>query len=302
MLFTMPLCALAGSADASEGSGSFNLGIRDVLAGKLPAPGFYIRYDFDYYQGSLDNIVTSAATRTDIDLITRISMLRLYHVTGLEILGGQHAWSILAPYADMEASAAVRGVKGAPLGTTHYSTGGKGDMLVTPLALGWHFDKLHYMFTASAYVPTGDYSSKSAVKIGKNRYAFDPAFAMTYLDTETMRELSTAIGYTISSANTDTDYRNGDEIHMDLAMVQRFNSGIGVGAVGYALEQVTGDSGAGAKYGGNKGQVFALGPMVTFTGKINEKNFHLAGKYYREFGAVNKYEGGSFWLSMVMGL
>jgi hypothetical protein len=84
---------------------------------------------------------------------------------------------------------------------------------------------------------------------------------VTWLDPKIGFEVSAAPGFTFNWKNPDTVYKTGTELRV------RFAAGV----AGFHYQQVTGDSGAGARLGDFKGRVTALAPVVTYSfnlGKI----------------------------------
>ena len=64
--------------------------------------------------------------------------------------------------------------------------------------------------------------------------------------------------------NDALQYRNGIDLHFDWAMSQFVGKSVRVGIVGYVYQQLTGDSGAGAKLGDFKGHSVGIGPQIGF--------------------------------------
>jgi hypothetical protein len=57
--------------------------------------------------------------------------------------------------------------------------------------------------------------------------------------------------------------------------------------VGYAYQQLTADSGAGATLGDFKSRVFAIGPQIGYLFPVGDMQGYLNLKGYKEFGAQN---------------
>jgi hypothetical protein len=73
-----------------------------------------------------------------------------------------------------------------------------------------------------------------------------------------------------------------------------------VGFVGYAFQQLTGDSGSGARLGDFKGRVFGIGPQIGHMFEAWEGYSGYANlKGYKEFSAENRAEGWTVWLTLV---
>ena len=101
------------------------------------------------------------------------------------------------------------------------------------------------------------------------------------------------------SENPDTDYRNGVDFHLDMGASQFLSKQVTVGLVGYAYQQLTGDSGG--RVGDFKSRVFGVGPQVGFIfplGTSHQGYVNLKG--YKEFGAEHRPEGWNAWLTFVI--
>ena len=56
---------------------------------------------------------------------------------------------------------------------------------------------------------------------------------MTWLHEKRGHEICFAAGYMLNEKNQATDYRTGDEFHVDATVAQYFSDSFGVGLVGY---------------------------------------------------------------------
>lgn len=95
-----------------------------------------------------------------------------------------------------------------------------------------------------------------------------------------------------------TDYTTGTGFHAGWAVTKMPTKQFSMGLVVYYCDQITGDSGPGARPGAFEGRAIALGGTVAY-------NFHLAGtqvstrvKPYREFDVVNRLEGTAGYLTV----
>jgi hypothetical protein len=98
---------------------------------------------------------------------------------------------------------------------------------------------------------------------------------------------------TVNAPNPATHYKNGDELHWDWALGKLFDNGFKLGVAGFAYWQLTGHSGAGAKLGPFKGRVYGIGPHIVATVQIGDHPVIFNIRYYRDFDAVNRFEGHS---------
>jgi hypothetical protein len=73
-----------------------------------------------------------------------------------------------------------------------------------------------------------------------------------------------------------------------------------IGLVGYAYQQLTADSGAGATLGDYKSRVFAVGPQIGYLFPVGDMQGYLNLKGYKEFGAEHRAEGWNVWLTFAI--
>jgi len=314
----------AGGAHAAEGGGGvYGLGFISPQAGLMPEPGTYGNYNFYAYQGDATANV-AASTQIPIpgtDLKAQLGVagtlkvevkhsyahiFQLTHVFNGNLLGGNPGLSLTVPYVDTDLDVSGSGVLtltgpggasySTPVGLSlSESKSGLGDVIMTGM-LGWHDGLIHTMGMFNVYAPTGDYDKTRAVNPGRNHWAYEPMLGVTFLNPDTGLELSGAAGVTFNQKNSDTDYKSGNEFHLDLAGIQHFSDRFHAGLTGYLYHQLTGDSGSGAT-SDFKGRVYALGPLVGGAVPIGKQNLYLKARYYKEFDAKNRLEGDALYLS-----
>jgi hypothetical protein len=104
--------------------------------------------------------------------------------------------------------------------------------------------------------------------------------------------------YVTNSTNTATNYHSGDFTQFDFAAGKMLSQQFKLGVVGYFVQQVTPDSGAGAILGDRKLRVAGTGPGATYTFFFNKVAMNLVAKFYREFDAQNTTQGNAGTLSV----
>jgi hypothetical protein len=177
-----------------------------------------------------------------------------------------------------------------------------GDMVIAPIILGWHKSNLHVISLLNVYVPVGDYNSDRILNTGLNRWAVEPMVLATWLNPKIGTEVSLALGYTVNFRNYATKYQTGNELHLEWFAGQHFTKWLAVGLAGYFYQQVTGDSGPGARLGAFQGQALAIGPCITLNGMIAKRPIGLNLRYYDELTVTNRLSGQSFWATLTFGL
>jgi hypothetical protein len=86
---------------------------------------------------------------------------------------------------------------------------------------------------------------------------------------------------------------------LDLLALKRFSSGWGVGVVGGYIQQIGSDSGGIADIvGGAQGHSVGLGPMITWSGKIQKTPISAALRWVNEFNTSNRPKGNVVQLSI----
>jgi Putative MetA-pathway of phenol degradation len=75
------------------------------------------------------------------------------------------------------------------------------------------------------------------------------------------------------------------------AASQFLNEHLHLGVVGYAYQQLSGDSGEGAVLGPFESRVFGIGPQIGYKFDVNDKGYY-------EFGSKHRPEGWNVWLTL----
>jgi len=291
------LGGLCGAAQGAEnGVGFYMLGGRGPLAGYVPPPGFYVQSDTYIYSGSLGasrelpvagKIVGEVSANIVADLVTGTWVLPT------EVLGGNLAAGLILPFGRPEVTADVFANPG---GGNHISRGITDNAFVfgdpvASLALGWHSGNWHWNVAALLNIPVGDYREGEIANLAFHRLATDLSAAVTWLDPASGWELSAASGITFNGTNDVTDYTTGTEFHVEWAITKSLTKQLSLGFVGYFYDQITGDSGPGARLGDFEGRVTALGGMVAYNFELSGTPVSTRARVYREIDVVNRLQG-----------
>ena len=309
-LFALMVCALLWSAEsaADEGGASFWLpGQFGSLAAVPVAPGWSL--GAVYYHSSIGadgskdfeiggRIVAGLAARADLVFLVPT------HTFATPVLGGQAALSLTGIVGHVHASVSgtLTGPRGGMIsGSTADSVTGGGDLFPQG-TLKWNDGNSNYLVYAMAGIPTGAYRSDRLANIGLNHWSIDAGGGYTYLDQKSGREFSAVIGATYNFENPDTNYQSGIDGHLDWGASQFLSDEVHVGLVGYFYQQLTGDTGSGAKLGAFKSRVSAIGPQIGSTiplpSAFGGAKGYLNLKGYWEFDAQNRPDGWNVWLTL----
>lgn len=167
-------------------------------------------------------------------------------------------------------------------------------------AIKWNQGVNNYMVYMTGNFPTAEFDPARLVNLGFGHWSVDGGVAYTYLNPQTGYEFSVTVGLTYNWVNPKIDYKNGIDGHLDWGASKFLAKDWHVGLVGFAFQQLTGDSGSGARLGDFRGRTFGIGPQIGhmfqawegYSGYINVKG-------YKEFDVKNRAEGWSAWVTLV---
>jgi hypothetical protein len=290
------LTAMHASAFAMEGvMGPYLKGYRDFLTGVLPSPGVQYRHDTYMYSGTEHTTIPQGQLTVGFKALVNIFGVTV--VTPYHLLGGDFGFSVRGAYSDVNADQTLVMPPPRPTVIRSGSLDAFNDIAVTPFIVGWHSGNLHWNVSGTVWAPLGSYDKTRLVNTGRNAWAVSPQFGVTYLDPKSGWEFSGAAIYVVNFTNTDTNYKSGDLAHFDFAVGKMLTPQFKLGAVGYYVQQITSDSGAGAILGPRRLRVVGVGPGATYTFDVNGTPVTLVAKYYREFDAQNTTQGDAGSLS-----
>jgi hypothetical protein len=241
----------------------------------------------------------SAVLDADVDL----GFVSPSYTFASRVLGGQLTVAALLAYGRSrgEVDATLTGALG-PIGFT--VSGASSDQVTgwadLPLFvnLRWNSGIHNYMVYGAGNIPIGNYEARRLANLGIGHSALDSGFGYTYLNPKTGDEFSAVLGFTYNLENQRTAYQNGIDMHLDWAASKFLTKQLQVGVVGYAYQQLTGDSGSGNRVGNFESRVFGVGPQVGYLFPLGkEHQGYLNLKAYWEFEAEHRAEGWNTWLT-----
>jgi hypothetical protein len=290
LLLALPAACACG---AEGGSTEYIGGFTGFAAGYLPPdPGTYFTSEFYYYDGSISKLVANGRIALSISTATYFENLALTELTHYSFLGGNYGFGVEVPVGYFSAEATIY-----PLRFDRSASAfGFGDLALVPLLLGWRSGDWSANFALTLIAPTGEYNENQPVSLSKHFWALDGAYSGSFL-TERGFDMSFSLGYTVNRENPDTHYKSGDVTHLDLALGQYLSPRFKAGLVGYAVVQVTGDSGAGALLGPFKSNIYAAGAALEYDPRIGGKDVSWQLRWYREFDAQNHLAGNAVYLT-----
>jgi len=326
LIFALILIATISSppARAAEAAkGFYLLGSNASVANIVPPPGTYL-VNYKYYYGGnasadparsvLENdlgrfeLDVGADVRADFFLDVPVFLW----VAPRKLLNGRFGFGLLTPvgYQDISADASALASltlqdgrtfqRGATFGIND-DTFSFGDPVIHSF-IGWDRGNWHWRLASLTNIPIGAYDDENVANMGFNRWGTDLHGGFTWLDPNIGFEVSATAGFTFNGRNPDTDYKTGTEFHVEYALMKHFSKAFSAGLVGFHYQQVTGDSGDGARLGDFKGRATALGPSLNFNTQIRKIPVSTSLRWYHEVDVKNRLEGDSVYLQTTVPL
>lgn len=269
-----------------------------------PDPGIYFsQYLYGYgANGGRKRFVQNGEIRTDAQLYVAMWAGVALKVFDAKIAGGRLGIGGWLPVSFQHVSFTL------DLGSQSRSVSdhltGVGDMGILPVYFWWDLAKgFHIAAFEQITAPTGTYNTDDSVNNSLNYWSFDTNFAATYLNEKHGFEISADVGYIINTKNIVTDYRTGQELHIDYNL-NKYLSAFGVGIEGFFYQQITGDSGSGAKLGSFRGRAAGIGPSAMWSKAFNRdkglKSLLLTAAWQYEFTAKNRLKGNYVLINLML--
>lgn len=320
LVLTMPLpCAHASEGGAS----SFTPGAQGDFGMCFLPPGLHVKNSLIYTRGELDGypgiieghpLLGTQSVETRLETEVWWDLLQIVYSSDFEILGGRYIGAINIPFLfsqELKTSSTFPAVPMIPAVEDESTTSGLGDIQVVPFGLIWDIGNLHIMAAQNLVFKTGRYDVDKANNTGRNYFSYDELLGATWVDMERGHELSFLAGYMINTRNDKTEYKTGNEFHVDFTIAQHFSKHFGLGIVGYYYKQLEDDdspeldainafnAAAGLdRPGGFRSEGAAAGPAVIYSPSLGGRDVHIIAKWLHEFGAENRLEGDWVWLSL----
>jgi hypothetical protein len=299
LVSSQPAGALEG------GTNAYLLGSRDTFAGFVPPPGTTaVSSDAIYISGQGPTLSLGGVTVVDPKVSVWLYKFSAAHFFNTQIFGGTPGIAVSIPYAG--GSLTADGVLGRFSATVEDKNSGFADPSITPV-IGWHNGNFHYSAAVSFLLPLGKYNLATvslhpvgvdnALNFGKNRLAIVPSLNATYFDPKTGIEFSGSMSMEFTLKNTATDWQTAPAFIFEGAALEHLKNGLAFGVAGYAYQQIAEDSGTGAINFRNaigaaslEARVFGIGPIATYTTKIDAIPVNFKLKWSHEFEARRRFE------------
>jgi len=294
-------------AKADAGGLSFWLpGTFGSLAAAPGVPGWAVTTIYLHLHDSADgskNFVRGASVVAGLNATSDVVAEGLTYTFATPVLGGQAAFSAIGAGGNVNVGidATLTGTRGNTISGSASDTRSTFTDVFYQGTLKWNQGVHNTMVYVTGNIPSGTYDAGRLANLSFGFVAVDGGVGYTYLDSKTGREFSIVAGATYSFINPYTQYQNGIDMHIDWAASQFVSKNVQIGLAGYLFQQLTGDSGAGARLGEFKGRVLGIGPQIGFNFPVGQDHQgYLNLKAYKDFAAENRPEGYTAWVTLAI--
>lgn len=216
------------------------------------------------------------------------------------LLGAHYTVGAYLPYVSVDVEATTTTVFGSR--ARRDSASGIGDTTLIPAMLAWKSGSWQYNALLPIYAPTGSYKTDRLANPGLNYWTFDPTVGVSYNNEKNGFNAAVYAGLSLNTTNPDTNYRSGTLLHFDGSVQQLFPAGagfVGVGAEAFYLDQVSGDSGTGARLGDYKGRTMGIGPVLTYVLPLGKDTLVTELRWLTETSTQHRLDGDYVWLKFI---
>jgi hypothetical protein len=289
--------ALNGPVQAAEtGWSSYTPGTFGDFSMNYAQPGLYFRDYLFYIASELEDYPVMPAVNADMEQSTWVNLLTITYISEKKFLGGNYFCNFAIPYglsSEIDVDVLTLSLED--------SSSGLGDIQVVPFGLMWHSGYFHFTLSENVVLKSGEYNADNLANIGRNYNSYETLFGMTWLHEKGGHEISFLAGYMLNEKNQATDYRTGDEFHIDATIAQYFSESFGIGVIGYYYHQVTddesptldaineGNRASGLETpDGYKSESLGVGPAIMWS---PAKDLQIIAKWINEVDAENRFQG-----------
>ena len=177
------------------------------------------------------------------------------------------------------------------------SDAGIGDPEFSPI-LRWSTENTQTLFILTTIVPLGDYNPNRTANPSAGKFwTFRPAVQFSYIGDGW--DMGTRIAYSYNTRNTETKYKSGSYVNVDVALMKSVSESTRIGLAAYAVDQLSKDSTSlsAAEFAAKpsayqareestldqKGHVAGIGPEIAYIHGAGD--YLLEGRLMKEFKA-----------------
>jgi hypothetical protein len=286
-LLAFALVSLAAASARAQDLGHKVLGTVGLDAGSQPPTGLYITERFAFYTADEVFDRTGARIPRAFDVQATADMVGVSIAYRVHPLGTYVNATIALPIARVTGS--VGGVEGS------LDRFGLADAFVQPLKLGWRTPRVEAQLGYAFFVPTGNFEPGGAQGVSRGAWSHDVSLGSTvWLDRGRTWRTSAIVTGEVNGGKIDIDLTRGSTLQLQGGAGAQLAHTVDVGVVGYALWQVTDDSGTALPpvLRGARDRVYGVGAELDFT--IPHARSRLTLRYAHDLGARSRPQGQIF--------
>lgn len=276
---------------AAEGGGSYFFpgAFASFAPAVTPDQGFQFVNQTLYCHADADKAVLRGRVNLSLEATALYSYFGGFYTLGVPVFGGNLQVGAEAPvgYVHVKGNVATTGFGSVEESDRDLNLG---DSLLAG-SLFWEAGDFHFRVTELIFMPTGAYSTGNLANMGRNYWGFDTSFAFTWLSSKTGTEVSLMPGILLNTENDDTDYKTGNEFHVDFMVNQFLSKTFALGAQGYYYDQLTDDSGDGALIDDFKGEAYGFGPALLWLPPFCNGKLTVIGKWLFDSHCEHRLKG-----------
>jgi len=300
LLAFLYLIFFQGTLLAAEGGSSNYLpgNYGEYAVAIAPEPGWsYLNFN-SFYSGKLNRAVLQGNVNIGIDTSSFFNTSALIYSPDEKILGGSFSAGAFIPIGYVTLDSNIE-VNNSTILSANVHESNVGDISLMPFSWYSSTDNWHFNIYEFIIAPTGSYDIDNDINFSRNYWSFDTVFALTNLNLDNGREFSLAAGFMVNTENNDTQYRTGNEFHVDGMFNQFFSETFAVGLHFYLYKQVNADSGSGAILGDFKGESYGAGPSLLWVPWVGKQSFSITATWLHDFYASNRIESDYALITLV---
>ena len=293
----------AAQADAG-GVGFWLPGLMGSLAAVPGQPGWGIANIYIHLNeqaGAGKELQNNASIVTGLHAHADVVAIAPSYTFATPVLGGQAAVALIAVPGNIgvDINATLTGPRGNQFSGFASDNRNTWSDVFYQGTLKWNQGVNNYMVYVTGNIPSGTYDSHRLANLSLGYVAVDGGAGYTYFNPQTGHEFSAVAGLTHSFINPSTQYQNGIDFHLDWAASKFVTKSIQVGLAGYFYQQLTGDSGIGAKLGDFKGSAVGIGPQIGFLFPAGEGyQGYLNVRGYWDLATENRPTSSTVWVTL----
>lgn len=282
-------------------------GIFGSLAAVPVTPGWAYSTIYIHLQekaGREQNFVTSGgipgSVTAGLNAHADVLVQGITYTSAMPVLGGQAAFTLLTAPGNI--GVGIDETLTGPRGNTISGSATDTRATLTDVfyegTLKWNQGVHNEMVYITGNIPSGTYDSTRLANLSFGFPAIDAGAGYTYLDPKSGHEFSIVGGLTYNFMNSALRYQNGIDFHVDWAASQFVSKTVHIGIAGYFFQQITDDSGPGAKLGAFRGRAVGIGPQIGFMIPMSDGyQGYLNIRGYKDLETENRPTSWSTWVT-----